>query len=140
MPTCSPAAPIKRTSGALISMLIRCVLSVAMLYPPENQKLSRTPRLRLAAEAGDEVRQGHLPEVFTAAGTHGHLFGCLLLFADDQLVRQLLQAMFPNFIGYFLVPQVGFAAVAGLLQGSRDSSGVIGLPLRNRSEEHTSEL
>jgi len=43
----------------------------------------------------------HLPEVFTDAGTHGHLFGCLLLFADDQLVRQLLQAMFPNFIGYF---------------------------------------
>src|SRR5438046_4780775 len=136
MPTCSPAAPIKRTSGALISMLIRCVLSVAMLYPPENQKLSRTPRLRLAAEAGDEVRQGHLPEIFTAAGTHGHLFRCLLFFADDQLVRQLLQAMFPNFIGYFLVPQVGFAAVAGLLQGSRDPSGVIGLPFRNIEHHH----
>src|SRR5712691_3297694 len=39
--------------------------------------------------------------------------------------------MFPNFIGYFLVPQVGFAAVAGLLQGGRDPRGVIALPLRN---------
>src|SRR6266850_2678961 len=39
--------------------------------------------------------------------------------------------MFANFIGYFLVPQVGLAAVAGLLQGGRDPRGVIGLPLRN---------
>src|SRR5258707_10702645 len=70
----------------------------------------------LASEAGDEFGQIHLPEVFTAAGPHGHLFSRLFLFADNQLVRQLLQAMFPNFIGYFFIPQVGLAAPPRLLQ------------------------
>src|SRR6266853_3100204 len=44
--------------------------------------------------------------------------------------------MFPNFIGYFLVPQVRFATVAGLLQGGRDPRGVVGLPLRNIEHHH----
>src|SRR6266851_3280149 len=70
----------------------------------------------LASEAGEEFGQIHLPEVFTAAGPHGHLFSRLFLFADNQLVRQLLQAMFPNFIGYFFIPQVGLAAPSGVLQ------------------------
>ena len=52
----------------------------------------------------------HLPEILTAAGTHGHRPACLFLVADDQQVRQLLQAMFPDFIGNFLISQIGFSA------------------------------
>src|SRR6266568_1635618 len=44
--------------------------------------------------------------------------------------------MFPNFIGYFLVPQVRFAAPAGLPEGSRDARGVVGLPLRYVEHHH----
>src|SRR6266852_2860910 len=83
----------------------------------------------LASETGDEFGQIHLPEVFTAAGPHGHLFSRLFLFADNQLVRQLLQAMFPNFIGYFFIPQVGLAAPPRLLQIRCNACRVSGLAL-----------
>src|SRR5216683_4098379 len=83
----------------------------------------------LASETGDEFGQIHLPEVFTAAGPHGHLFSRLFLFADNQLVRQLLQAMFPNFIGYFFIPQVGLAAPPRLLQTRCNACRVSGLAL-----------
>jgi hypothetical protein len=38
------------------------------------------------------------------------------------LIRQLLQTMFPNFIGYFLISQVGVRAYASAPELSRPPS------------------
>ena len=71
----------------------------------------------------------HRPEIFAAARAHGHRFSLLFLVADHQLVGQLLQAMFPNFIGNFLVSQIRFGPKTGLTQAFRDAFGVVGLVL-----------
>ena len=68
-----------------------------------------TTRRDLLAEAREQGVQGHRPEILAAAGSHGHLCSLHFLVADNQLVRKLLQAMFPNFIGNFLVTQIGRA-------------------------------
>jgi len=67
----------------------------------------------LLAEARQQGIKGHASEILAAAGTHGHAVGLQLFVADDQLIRQLLQAMFANFIGYFLVAQIRCGAETG---------------------------
>jgi hypothetical protein len=81
-------------------------------------------------EATDKILDSHLPEVFTAASPHGHLLRRLLFFANDQLKRQLLQAMFPYFIGYFLISQIGLNANTGALKAGRDIARVVSLAFR----------
>src|SRR3954469_3008428 len=107
MPTCSPLGPIKRTSGALISPLMRGSFSCAIQKPRYIKKLCRTPELsRLIEQALNEVLYRHLAEVFAFAGSHGNCLRRHLFVTQDDLIRQLLQTMFPNFIGYFLISQV----------------------------------
>ena len=53
----------------------------------------------------------------------------LFLVADDQLIRKLLQAMFPNFIRNFLVSQILDGAPAGGAQPPRHLGGVLRLML-----------
>ena len=62
----------------------------------------------------DQGIDGHLPEILTAACAHGHQSGFLFLVSDNKLIRQPVQAMFPNFIGYFLVAQIGFGTQTGI--------------------------
>src|SRR6185295_16711275 len=120
MPSCSPSSPTSRISAALISPLIRCALSWAIAYSPSEKKRDRAPhaatlvtRRDLLAKAREQGVHGHRPQILAAAGTHGHLQSLHLLVADDQLVRQLLQAMFSNLIGNFLITQIRFDAQAG---------------------------
>src|SRR5262245_27164296 len=132
IPSCSPFSPTRRTSGAVISPFSRCALfSCAMWYLREPEKLGRASRGRLQPEAFDEERQIHLPEILTAAGAHGHLACRPLLVAHDQLIRELLQAMFSDFIGYFFVPQVRFDAEAGRPEVVGNLGRVVGLVLGN---------
>ena len=59
------------------------------------------------------------------------------LVADDDLVGQLLQTMFPNFIGNFLIPQVGYGAQTGLFQLARDHAlGIVRLVLGDVQHHH----
>src|SRR5262245_1018010 len=138
IPSCSPFSPTRRTSGAVISPFSRCALaSCAMWYLLACvEKLGRASRGRLLPEAFDEDRQIHLPEILTAAGAHGHLACGPLLVADDQLIGELLQAMFPDFIGNFFVPQVRFDAEAGCLERVGDLGGVVGLVLGDVEDDH----
>ena len=94
-----------------------------------------TTRHHLVAEAGKQGIHGHRPQILTAAGTHGHLHSLHLLVADDQLVRQLLQAMFSNFIGYFLVTQIRSDAQAGRPEPRLDLPGIVRLPVRNVEDD-----
>src|SRR5689334_1311102 len=70
----------------------------------------------LGLEAGGEGFQGHRPKIFPGARTHGHVFSLHFLVAQDHLVRQLLQAMFSNFIGYLFVAQIRDGAISSLAQ------------------------
>src|SRR5688572_16215306 len=108
-PTCSPAAPIRRTSDAVISPLIRASFSCAMrAYSPVSLLLRRASLLRfLVFQTGNEVLHRHAAEVFSLPGTDGNLGSCLFLVTDHDLVGQLLQTMFSNFIGNFVPSQVG---------------------------------
>src|SRR6185503_17481886 len=109
MPSWSPFSATRRTSGAVISRLMRCdLLSSAMCEKLLGtfKKLAVLPRFRLRLEARGEGLQGHGPEIFAAARAHGHRFSLHLLVADHHLVGQLLQAMFANLIRNLLVPQI----------------------------------
>src|SRR5689334_8977802 len=147
MPSCSPSMPTSRTSGALISPFSRCCcLSRAMRVlqkKTKNGRLPGTPDDALASSVGgyllQEARQqgvdGHGAEILAAAGTHGHRFSLLLLIADDQLIGQLLEAMFANFIAYFLVAQIGRHPQAGPAEPARDSFGVPVLAVGNGQDD-----
>ena len=60
----------------------------------------------LVCEACGKGLEGHRPQIFSASRAHGYRVRLHFLVADHQLVGQLLQAMFPNLIGNFLVPQI----------------------------------
>ena len=127
-----------------MSALIRCCLSRAIVDSPMTTKNGHAPgsasgpiytniiwkiralatRRDLVSEALEQGIQGKRPEILAAAGTHGHRFGLHFLIADDQLVRQLLQAMFSNFIGYFLITQIGRRPETSRLQRPDDPLGV----------------
>src|SRR3990172_7457410 len=114
IPTCSPFGPISLTSGALISPLMRGSFSWTIQKPRYIKKLCREPELlRLAVEALDEGLYRHLAEVCTGAGPHGNRLRRHLFVTCDDLIGQLLQTMFTDFIGYFLISQVGFRAQPG---------------------------
>src|SRR6202158_2124920 len=113
MPSCSPSTPTKRISGALISPLIRCALSwaIGILHKDKSSAVPPTAHLtsailrarrRLGFKAIDEGIQRPRPEIPASPAPHGHLLRLQLLVAQDPLIRQLLQAMFANFIGNFL--------------------------------------
>src|SRR6185503_12451950 len=125
MPSWSPFSATSRSCGDVISPLMRCDLSSAMgeklLF--SSKKAAVPLRARLVAEALDEGIEGHRPQVLTAARAHSHASSLLFLFADHQLVGQLLQAMFPNFIGNFLVSQIAFDPETGLPQAYGDRFG-----------------
>src|SRR5664279_4147529 len=87
-------------------------------------------RLYFSSETLNERIQRHGPQIFARAGPHGHQTSLQLLVAQDDLVRQLLQAMFSNFIGYFLITQIGGDPEAGCSEVARDFLGVAGLPVR----------
>ena len=87
----------------------------------------------LLAEARQQGIKGHASEILAAAGTHGHAVGLQLFVADDQLIRQLLQAMFANFIGYFLVAQIRCGAETGGPQRPGHALGVGSLTVGNVS-------
>jgi hypothetical protein len=83
------------------------------LAPFFDKKLSRaTSRGDFLLKPPDQHLKGHLSEILTAACTHGNQVGCHFLIAYDDLIRQPVQAMFPYFIGYFLVPQIAFGPEA----------------------------
>src|SRR5262249_3921689 len=123
IPSCSPSSPTKRISAAVISPLIRCALSWAMpilqvkqkrtVHPATRQSLARR---NLLAESSEQGANGHRPEVLAGAGSYSHLCRLHLFGGDDQLIRQFLQAMFSNLIGYFLVAQIGVDAEPGVSQ------------------------
>src|SRR6266498_1824144 len=92
-------------------------------------------RRDLLAESRQQGLDGHRPQVLAAAGTHGYQSSLHLLVTDDQLVRQLLQAMFSNFIGYFLVAQIGLDAQAGSLQTLLEPTGVRRLAVGDRQHD-----
>src|SRR5678816_2464872 len=99
MPSWSPFSATRRTSGAVISRLMRCdLLSSAMgeKLLSTLKKLAVLARGRLVPEARGEVVQAHRPEVLAAARAHGHRSGLHFLVPDHQLVGQFLQAMFAN--------------------------------------------
>src|SRR5258706_8593000 len=108
MPSWSPFSATRRTSGAVISRLMRCDLSSAMSEKLlcSSKKLAVLLRVRLGLEAGGEGIEAHCPEIFAAARAHGHRVRLHLLVSDHQLVGQFLQAMFANLIGNFLVSQI----------------------------------
>ena len=56
--------------------------------------------------------QCHLTQIL-AASTYGHQPALFFLVANDDLVRELLQAVLADFIAHLLVPQVDFGAQAG---------------------------
>lgn len=94
-------------------------------------RLSRASLLALARQAFDQRFEGHLPKVFTAPGTHGHQLRRLFLVAHDNLVRQLLHAMFAYFIANFFVPQIRFSAYLRLTQFFRNLRRVVSLVFRD---------
>src|SRR5262245_24082952 len=108
MPSWSPFSPTRRTSGAVISRLMRCDLSSAMSEKllVSSKKQPCLLRLRLSCQAIGEGLERHGPEIFAAARAHGYRVGLHLFVADHQLVRQFLQAMFPNLKGNLLVSQI----------------------------------
>src|SRR6478609_229180 len=134
IPSGSFSGPFRRTSGAMISRLSRCLRSalgvrrsrkVAMSKAfqraprqtgPQTTKARPRPEAIPAGPsqfAGDvvgdlpgEVVDGHHAEVVVAPGAHGNGPVCLFLVAHDEDVRDLLQRMLSYFIGYFLVPQI----------------------------------
>src|SRR5664279_945405 len=108
IPSCSPSSPTKRISGAVMSALIRCCLSRAIVYSPMMTKNGHAPGARqilmdancswqisnlatrrdLLSEARQQGIERHGPQVLAAAGTHGHRSGLQFLVADDQLIRK----------------------------------------------------
>ena len=93
------------------------------------KKTAVLARFRLAPEACGEGIERHGTQVLTAACSHGHRSGLLFLVAHHDLVRQLLQAMFPNFIAYLLVSQIFHDPETGLAKPSGDALRIVGLVL-----------
>src|SRR5215207_8574589 len=128
MPSGSLSGPFRRTSGAMISRLSRCLRSALGVRRSRKvamskafQRASRQTRLKtikarrcrkrlsggrsrlpgnVGAELRDEVFDGHRTEVEIAPGAHGNGPVRLFLVADDEDVRNLLQRMLADFIGY----------------------------------------
>ena len=84
---------------------------------------------QLGFESLDEFAERHLAEIATTTGTHGNGVCRHLFITNHQLVRQLLQTMFANFIGNFLVSQVRKGAEAGFIEPPGHLAGIIGLML-----------
>src|SRR5262249_26471918 len=94
-------------------------------FPPRSSRWPNlAARCRLGLETRDKGFQGHRPQILASAGTHGHLLRLHFLVAQDQLVRQLLQAMFSNFISYFLVAQIACDAKTGRSELCRNLLGI----------------
>ena len=74
-----------------------------------------------------ERLEGHRTEVLIAPGAHCDGTCCLLLVADDEDVRQLLQRMLPYFIRNLLVAQIQLDPKPLILQRFGNFAGVIGL-------------
>src|SRR6185369_12185333 len=109
---------------------------------PKQTKRARGPNVAsdqgLSSLSGDvvdelrgEVAEGHRTEVVIAPGAHGNGPACLLLVADDEDVRDLLQRMLPYFIGDFLVPQIALDSKSLFLQRFGYFQGVIGRVFRD---------
>src|SRR3954467_4638412 len=101
------------------------------LLAPEKSSRDAHSRawLTLGFKTGNELLERHRSEILAATGAHGHLVSRLLLLADNEEVRQLLKAMFANFIVYFLVPQVGIGAETRVSRGLGDFPGIVPLAL-----------
>ena len=80
----------------------------------------------VGGELRGEVVERHHTEVVVAPGAHGNGPVCLLLVADDEDVRDLLQRMLAYFIGDFLVPQIARDSKSLFLQRFGHFPGVIG--------------
>jgi hypothetical protein len=115
--------PVQAHLGAMISRFSRCLRSalgtrrsmkVAMVPTPDapagkaghESKNKRAPGCPHTLEAMsvasfEEVCQRHHTEVLVAPGAHGNGPVCLLLVANDQDVRDLLQRMLADFIVIF---------------------------------------
>ena len=78
-------------------------------------------------ESLDQGIYGHLSKILTAACSHGHQSVRLFLVTNDKLIGQSIQAMFANFIGNFLVAQIGLGAKARLMQLLRNIGSIISL-------------
>lgn len=63
-------------------------------------------------QAGDEVVERNGAEVQTAQSAYGDGTVLLLLVADDEDVRHLLQAVLPNFTSDFFTAQIGLYSKA----------------------------
>ena len=89
------------------------------------KKLAVLARRRLVPEASGEGVEAHGPEVFAAARAHGHRSSLHFLGSHDQLIRELLQAMFPNLIGNFFVSQILQDPESGLAKALGDLSRIV---------------
>src|SRR5262245_33361354 len=139
MPSWSPLSATRRTSGAVISRLMRCdLLSSAMgeRLLGTLKKLAVLARQSLVTEASGEVFQAHRAEIFAAARAHGHSSRLHLLIPDHKLVGKFLQAVFANLIGDLLVSQIPGRSKALFSQVFYDALGVPGLALGNVHDHH----